>query len=98
MSEWTRIILEAEDMWRNSALARNAAVSNIDVETYCIIRDAYKARRILDLYGEDYFFQFVSRCPHIKEEIKDYLPCVRSAAQCNMFCIFYEGGCTNATE
>lgn len=93
------ILLEAEDMWEVSAEARSLAARGLDADDYRRIRDGFKARRIYDLYGYDYFLRFVDKCPHISDLIKEYLPCDRlPGAQCTMFCNFYEGGCKNATE
>lgn len=95
MDKWTMIILEAEDMWEVSAEARSLAARDLDKEDYRRMRDSFKARRIYDLYGYDYFLRFVEKCPHIADLIKEYLPCDRlPGAQCTMFCTFYKGGCT----
>ena len=65
MDKWIEIIFEAEDMWRNSVEAKVAAIRGYDTDVYCRERDLYKARRILDMYGYEYFRKFVDRCPHI---------------------------------
>ena len=101
MDKWREIIFEAEDMWRNSVDARVAQIRGVDTETYRRLRDTYKARRILDLYGYEYFRMFVDRCPHIIEYVKDfgYAPCEQGDGNCSMICIFYKnGGCTNAAK
>ena len=56
MDKWVEIILEAEDMWRNSAEALSIACNGATTEEYRRERDIYKARRILDMYGYDYFW------------------------------------------
>ena len=101
MDKWIEIIFEAEDMWRNSVEAKIAAIRGYDTDVYCRERDLFKARRILDMYGDEYFRKFVDRCPHIKNYLDDYAyaPCERGDGNCNMICIFYQnGGCTNATK
>lgn len=69
MDKWTMIILEAEDMWEVSAEARSLAARELTTEDYRRIRDSFKARRIYDLYGYDYFLRFVEKCPHIADLI-----------------------------
>lgn len=99
MDKWTLIMLEMEDMWAMSAASRSMAARGLDSQHYARIRDEFKARRIYDLYGWEYFSKFVERCPHIQYILTEYLPCDREAsAQCNMFCNFYKGGCTYANE
>jgi hypothetical protein len=100
VDKWIQILLEVEEMWAASVDSR---LIQGDTEIYCRERDIYKARRILDLYGEEYFFKFVERCPHIKDYIQDYIPrsCEdpKRSRQCNLFCYFYkDGGCEYATE
>ena len=77
MDKWVEIISEAEDMWRNSAEALSIACSGATTDEYRRERDIYKARRILDMYGYDYFRKFVERCPHILDLIESfgYSPC-----------------------
>lgn len=99
------IIVTAEDMWRNSrecAIAR-ALTEDGSYDQYCVERDLYKAKRIFDLYGYEWFRRFIDRCPHIVHLLDDYVPCKQSPDQyqCTMFCHKYnfEKGCTlNATE
>lgn len=67
MDKWTMILLEAEDMWAVSAEEQSLSARGIAVEDYMRERDMYKARRIYNLYGEDYFLRFVERCPHIAD-------------------------------
>lgn len=101
MDKWVEIIFEAEDMWRNSAEALSIARRGVTTEEYRRERDIFKARRILDMYGYDYFRMFVERCPHILDLIESfgYSPCERGDGNCSMMCIFYKnGGCTNATK
>ena len=100
MDEWTRIVLEAEEMWANSAAARSLSARELDPHDYNRMRDQYKAHRIYTLYGYVRFCQFVERCPHIINDFDDLVPCKRDN-QCDMFCHKYnfEKGCTlNATE
>ena len=59
MNKWVEIIFEAEDMWRNSAEALSLQRRSSTTEEYMRERDFYKARRILDMYGYDYFRMFV---------------------------------------
>lgn len=59
------MLLEMEDMWAVSAEERSLSARGIATEDYTRERDSYKARRIYDLYGEEYFLRFVERCPHI---------------------------------
>lgn len=97
MDKWTMIILEAEDMWACSAEARYYATIDLADGEYKVARDSFKARRIYDLYGYDYFLRFIDRCPHVKFLAQEYLPCDRlPGAQCTLFCANYKGGCTNA--
>lgn len=99
MDKWIEIIFEAEDMWRNSAEALSIQRRSSTTEEYMRERDFYKARRILDMYGYDYFRMFVERCPHILDMIEEYgySPC-ETDGNCSMMCIFYKGGCTNAAK
>ena len=99
MDKGSEIIFEAEDMWRNSAEALSIQRRSSTTEEYMRERDFYKARRILDMYGYDYFRMFVERCPHILDMIEDYgySPC-ETDGNCSMMCIFYKGGCTNAAK
>ena len=99
MNKWVEIIFEAEDMWRNSAEALSLQRRSSTTEEYMRERDFYKARRILDMYGYDYFRMFVERCPHILDMIEEYgySPC-ETDGTCSMMCIFYKGGCTNAAK
>lgn len=92
------ILLEAEGMWEANSYAQYLGQIGCDPQKYRIERDTFKADRIYALYGYDYFLRFIERCPHIQEMAKKYLPCERSAdRQCTMLCIYYEGGCKNAT-
>ena len=97
MDKWVRIILEAEDMWAASAEATSLATKEIPVEVYKQKRDIFKARRIYDLYGYEYFNQFISRCPHIIDKFNDLVPCNTKdgIANCTMYCHKYdfEKGC-----
>lgn len=102
MDKWTQIILEMEDMWHNSAEYKYMPL-NIPKEDYIKQRDLYKAERIYDLYGYDYFFKFIQSCPSTHEFLDSFVPCKREPHkfQCTMFCHKYdfEKGCTlNATE
>lgn len=99
MDKWIEIIFEAEDMWRNSREALSIQLRNVPVEEYMRERDFFKARRILDSYGYNYFRMFVERCPHILDMIETYgySPC-ETEGNCSMMCIFYNGGCTNAAK
>lgn len=100
MDKWVSILLEVEEMWEGSR-ERMAAAWYPMTEDYRRERDFYKARRILDLYGYDYFRKFVERCPHILDLIEQYgySPCETGDGNCSMMCIFYKnGGCTNATK
>ena len=98
MDNWTLILLEAESMWEADSYAQYLGQIGCDPQKYRIERDTFKADRIYALYGYDYFLRFIERCPHIQEMAKKYLPCKHSPdAQCTMFCIYYEGGCKNAT-
>ena len=67
MDKWTMMLLEMEDMWAVSAEERSLSARGIAAEDYKRERDMYKARRIYDLYGEEYFLRFVERCPHIAD-------------------------------
>lgn len=99
MDKWTLILLEVESMWETDSYAAYLGQNGCDLMKYRIERDTFKADRIYALYGYDYFLKFIERCPHIQEMVEKYLPCEHSEnAQCNMFCINYEGGCKNATE
>lgn len=100
MDEWIRVLLTVEEMWEGSR-ERMIAAQYPMTEDYRRDRDFYKARRILDLYGYDYFRMFVERCPHILDLIEQYgySPCEQDDGNCSMMCIFYKnGGCTNATK
>ena len=99
MNKWVEIIFEAEDMWRKSAEALSIQRRSSTTEEYMRERDFYKARRIFDMYGYDYFRMFVERCPHILDMIEEYgySPC-ETDGNCSMMCIFYKGGCTNAAK
>ena len=97
MDKWTAIILDAEKMWAASADMRTA--QDCGTKEYVRRRDIFKAERIYDLYGYENFLKFIKGCPHIQKEMaRKYLPCDCDNGQCNMFCIFYEGGCTYATK
>ena len=98
MNKWTKIILEMETMWSESAEALLLIAAKADMETWRKERDAYKARRIYDLYGFDCFLKFVDENPHIREVVKVPAGCTRDG-QCTFFCYYYgEGGCKNATK
>lgn len=102
MDKWTTIILEMEDMWHDSAEYKFMPI-DISSEDYRKQRDIYKARRIYDMYGFDYFSRFIKQCPHIHNDLDSYVPCLREPHkfQCTMFCHKYdfEKGCMlNATE
>lgn len=102
MDKWTMIIMEMEDMWHNS-IEYKIVPPSYSAKEYRIERDIYKAQRIYDLHGYDYFLRFLRQCPHIIEFMDDYVPCKREPQQyqCTMFCHKYdfEKGCTlNATE
>lgn len=100
MDKWVSILLEVEEMWEGSR-ERMAAAWYSMTDDYRRERDLYKARRILDMYGYEYFRKFVECCPHIKDLIEQYgySPCETGDGNCNMICIFYQnGGCTNATK
>lgn len=96
MDKWISILLTVEEMWENSC-ERAIAYAYPMTDQYCRDRDMFKARHIYELYGYEYFLQFVNRCPHIHDILGEYLPC-RNDGQCVIFCKFYEGGCTYATE
>lgn len=99
MDKWTRILLEVEGMWEADAYAQYLGQTGCDPQTYRIERDTYKAERIHDLYGYEYFLNFVQRCPHIKGIVKVQPPCKKNGGQCTLFCYYYgNGGCTYATE
>ncbi len=98
MDKWTMIIMEMEDMWHNSVEYR-VVPSSYTAKEYRIERDIYKAQRIYDLYGYDYFMRFLQQCPHIIEFMDNYVPCKKQGPhqnQCTMFCHRYnlEKGCT----
>ena len=99
------IIETAEDMWKESREYQISAelIADEDYDQYKIDRDLYKARRIFDLYGYDWFCRFIERCPHISHLLDEYVPCKQypEQYQCTMFCHKYDfkKGCTlNATE
>ena len=99
MDKWTMILLEVEGMWEADSYAQCLGLGGCDPQTYRIERDTYKAERIYDLYGYDYFLKFVERCPHIKDIVKIQPPCQKNGGQCTFLCYYYgNGGCTNATE
>lgn len=75
MSEWESILLEAEDIWENCVNGRYAGTWDSDKEKYKIDRDVFKARRIYELYGYNYFLKFIAGCPHIKNYFNDLVPC-----------------------
>lgn len=61
---------------------------------YNLKRDDFKARRIFEECGYDWFVQFV----HMNEPQLDYLldelyPCESADAQCNLFCKRFGGNC-----
>jgi hypothetical protein len=96
LDNWTVIILEAEENWKELVASEN--ILCFDKNIYKVIRDEYKAKFILREYGFECFQKFVERCPHIKDSIKKYALCLKNG-QCNMECIFYgNGGCKYATE
>jgi hypothetical protein len=102
MDKWVSILLSAENMWEDSRERMTAAEYPM-TEQYRIDRDFYKAQRIYDLYGYEWFRRFIDRCPHIHHLLDDYVPCRKEPQQyqCTMFCHKYdfEKGCTlNATE
>lgn len=96
MDKWVSILLTAEEMWENSR-ERAIAYGYPMTEQYRIERDLYKARRIYDLYGYEWFCQFIERCPHIQNLVDNYVPCEigPNYHQCTMFCHKYnfEKGC-----
>lgn len=96
MDKWVSILLEVEQMWEESR-ERAIAARYPMTEQYRIDRDFYKAQRILDLYGYEWFYRFVERCPHIIHLLDDLVPCKREPDlyQCTMFCHKYnfEKGC-----
>lgn len=99
------IIETVEDMWKESREYQISAelIADGDYDQYKIDRDLYKARRIFDLYGYDWFCRFIERCPHISHLLDEYVPCKQypEQYQCTMFCHKYnfEKGCMlNATE
>jgi hypothetical protein len=100
MTEWEIILLEAEDVWQNCANGRYVGAWGSDKERYRRDRDIFKARRIYDLYGYDYFLKFLNRCPHIKDCFDDLVLC-KINGQCSTLCYKYDikKGCTlNAAE
>lgn len=100
MDKWTMIIIEAEDMWQSSAAARSITARDLGAEEYRRTRDRFKARRIYDMYGYEYFRMFVDRCPHISDILEDYKPCMLNKdGQCVISCNFYQnGGCKDAAK
>lgn len=89
MDKMSFILLDMEDI-----IMKMAGVDNISQ----IEKDVYKARRIYDLYGLEYFMKFLELYPHIGYLAKDHLLCAREGGQCNLFCIYYKGGCSYATN
>lgn len=99
--KWIMILQEVEEMWNCSATANALRSQDASIEEYCRERDAYKARRIYDMYGYDWFRRFVERCPHIQDLLDKHVPCEDEHYQCTMFCHRYnfEKGCMlNANE
>lgn len=96
MDKWTLILLEAEEMWASSAAASSLRIKGVPCGTYAQERDLFKASRIYDLYGYEYFRRFIDRCPHIIDMFDDIVPCSKKDTQCSMFCHKYdfERGCT----
>lgn len=95
------ILQEAEEMWNCSATANALRSQEASIEEYRRERDAYKARRIYDIHGYDWFRRFVERCPHIQDLLDEHVPCRNEHYQCTMFCHKYdfEKGCMlNATK
>lgn len=96
MDKWVNILLEVEQMWEESR-ERAIAAHYPMTEQYCIDRDFYKAQRILEMYGYEWFRRFIDRCPHIIHLLDDLVPCKREPDlyQCTMFCHKYnfEKGC-----
>lgn len=97
MDDQTLILLEAEEAWSTS---RCHGTYYLSPEEYRFIRDTFKAHWIYEHYGYEHFLQFVNRCPHIQDLIKDYSPCKKAQdSQCSIYCYYYtNGGCKNATE
>lgn len=91
------ILLEIEDTWQVSAACRSISARELTTEDYRQERDIFKARRIYDLYGYEYFNRFINRCPHIIDKFDDLVPCniKNDIANCSMFCHKYnfERGC-----
>ena len=69
------IILEAEEMWAESAQACSLRYTDCDSEYYQQVRDEFKALRIYDLYGYEYFIKFVTACPHLEYLQRVFIPC-----------------------
>ena len=84
------ILLEMEDVWHTSEEYKFCPI-DMPHNEYKIKRDCYKAQRIYELYGFEYFGRFVIHCPHIQNLMDDYVPCKREQnIQCTMFCHKYD--------
>lgn len=62
MDQWTMILQEVEDMWVEFAARRALSARELPTEEYVRERDEYKARRIRELYGEEYYLRFKGGC------------------------------------
>lgn len=88
MDKWTSILLTVKEMWEVSC---EHLLADYTTDEYVRKRDEFKARRIYDLYGYEWFMKFIGRCPHIAQ---DFLPCNKNDGQCSMLCLNYKGGCS----
>ena len=94
MDKWSKILLDADEMWEKSATSHHTSM-----EEYEVRKDTFKAERIYSLYGYEWFVKFVEERPHIHKLLHNHHPCDLNDGQCTIFCYFFKnGGCNYATE
>lgn len=90
--DWQVVCMRAEDEWQVHLMLGRGYHGIDDAFSYMRERDKFKAERILELYGYEYFKRFVDCCPHIADIFTDLSLCERQGRQCSCFCDFYKEG------